>query len=80
MKREGLLFGPFAESLPNSAGLVDVQGKPTTRLDFSEPVDGLEAPWGMAQLTFMADSQRTPDAAAQHRTPCWPSPAPTRAA
>ena len=60
MKREGLLFGPFAEGLPNHA-LVDVQGKPTTRLDFSEPVDGLEAPWGMAQLTFMADSRRTPE-------------------
>ena len=60
MKREGLLFGPFAESLPGYA-LVDVQGKPTTRLDFSEPVDGLEAPWGMAQLTFMADSRRTPE-------------------
>ena len=60
MKREGLLFGPFAESLPGY-GLVDVQGKPTTRLDFSEPVDGMEAPWGMAQLTFMADSRRTPE-------------------
>jgi putative thiamine transport system substrate-binding protein len=59
MKREGLLFGPFAERLPAYA-LVDVQGKPTTRIDFSEPVDGMEAPWGMAQLTFMADSQRTP--------------------
>ena len=60
MKREGLLFGPFAEGLPGYA-LVDAQGKPTTRLDFSEPVDGMEAPWGMAQLTFMADSRRTPE-------------------
>jgi len=59
MKRDGLLFGPFAERLPSYA-FVDVQGKPTTRMDFSEPVDGMEAPWGMAQLTFMADSQRTP--------------------
>jgi putative thiamine transport system substrate-binding protein len=59
MKREGMLFGPFAESLPAYA-LVDVQGKPTTRIDFSEPVEGMEAPWGMAQLTFMADSRRTP--------------------
>lgn len=33
MKREGLLFGPFAESLPNFQW-VDVQGKPTTRVDF----------------------------------------------
>ena len=60
MKREGLLFGPFAEGLPGYS-LVDVEGKPTTRLDFSEPVDGMEAPWGMAQLTFMADSRRTPE-------------------
>lgn len=59
MKREGLLFGPFAESLPNFQ-YVDVVGKPTTRIDFSEPVEGLEAPWGMAQLTFFADRKRVP--------------------
>ncbi len=59
MKREGLLYGPFAESLPSFV-YVDVQGKPTTRIDFSEPVEGLEAPWGMAQLTFFADRQRVP--------------------
>ena len=59
MKRESLLFGPFAESLPNFK-YVDVVGKPTTRIDFSEPVEGLEAPWGMAQLTFFADRKRVP--------------------
>ena len=59
MKREGLLFGPFAEALPSFAN-VDVKGKPTTRIDFSEPVDGMEAAWGMAQLTFYADSTRVP--------------------
>ncbi len=59
MKREGLLFGPFAEQL-SSFAYVDTLGKPTTRLDFAEPVDGMEAPWGMAQLTFMADAQRVP--------------------
>jgi putative thiamine transport system substrate-binding protein len=59
MKREGLLFGPFAEQLPNFR-YVDVAGKPTTRIDFSEPVEGLEAPWGMAQLTFFADRKRVP--------------------
>ena len=57
MKREGLLFGPWSEKLPNYA-LVDTVGKPTTRIDFSEAVDGMEAPWGMAQLTFYADSAR----------------------
>ena len=59
MKREALLFGPFSENLPNYKW-VDVIGKPTTRSDFSEPVDGLEAPWGMAQFTFFADRKRVP--------------------
>jgi putative thiamine transport system substrate-binding protein len=59
MKREGLLYGPFADSLPSFAN-VDTVGKPSTRIDFSEPVDGMEAPWGMAQLTFFADSKRVP--------------------
>lgn len=59
LKREGLLFGPFAESLPNFA-LVDVVGKPTTRIDFSEPVEGYEAAWGMAQFTFYGDGRRVP--------------------
>ena len=59
MKREGMLFGPFAESLP-SFQYVDVVGKPTTRVDFSEPVEGLEAPWGMAQFTLFGDAQRVP--------------------
>ena len=59
MKREALLFGPFAETLP-SYQYVDLAGKPTTRMDFSEPVQGMEMPWGMAQLTFFADSKRVP--------------------
>ena len=59
LKREALLFGPFAETLPSYA-YVDTVGKPTTRTDFSEPVDGMEAPWGMAQLTFYADRRRVP--------------------
>ncbi|WP_205854830.1 ABC transporter substrate-binding protein [Piscinibacter defluvii] len=57
MKREGLLFGPFAESLP-AFRYVDTVGKPTTRIDFSEPVEGYEAAWGMAQFTFYGDARR----------------------
>jgi putative thiamine transport system substrate-binding protein len=57
MKQERLLFGPFAEDLPNFA-LVDVEGKPTVRVDFAEATEGLEAPWGMAQLTFFADGAK----------------------
>jgi putative thiamine transport system substrate-binding protein len=59
LKQAGLLFGPWAESLPNWA-LVD-QGKPV-RVDFSVPTDGMEAPWGTAQLTFIADKATTPAA------------------
>ena len=60
LKREGLLVGPFAEALPNYRW-VDTRGKPTTLTDFSEPVEGMEAPWGMAQFTFFADRQRVPE-------------------
>lgn len=60
MKREGLLFGPFAERLPHFQ-YVDLAGKPTTRIDASIPTDGMEAPWGMAQFTAFADSQRLPE-------------------
>lgn len=57
MKSEKLLFGPFAETLPNFA-LVDVKGKPTTTKDFTETTDGLESPWGMAQFTFFGDGAK----------------------
>jgi putative thiamine transport system substrate-binding protein len=57
MKTEKLLFGPFSETLPNYA-LVDVVGKPTTKQDFTEAVDGLESPWGMAQFTFFGDGAK----------------------
>ena len=57
MKRNGLLFGPFTQALPNFA-LVDFENKPTTLVDFTVPVDGLEAPWGMAKINFVYDSAR----------------------
>jgi putative thiamine transport system substrate-binding protein len=59
MKRDGLLSAPFASGLPHFQW-VDTVGKPTTLVDFSVPTDGLESPWGMAQLTFFADGQRLP--------------------
>jgi len=57
MKTEKLLFGPFATDLPSFAN-VDTKGKPTTLQDFTESVDGLESPWGMAQFTFFADGAK----------------------
>lgn len=56
MKREGLLLNEgWANKLPNFQ-YVDVCGKPTVINDFTVPTDGLEAPWGMAQLVFFNDT------------------------
>jgi len=60
LKRQDLLFGPFAESLPNFR-LVDTAGKPTTLNDFTIPTEGYEAPWGMAQLVFLYDTASVPE-------------------
>jgi putative thiamine transport system substrate-binding protein len=57
MKADRLLFGPFTDALPNFR-YVDTDGKPTTLFDFAEGVEGLESPWGMAQLTFFGDGAR----------------------
>ncbi|MEH6495470.1 MAG: ABC transporter substrate-binding protein, partial [Pseudomonas marincola] len=66
MKKQDLLFGPFTQTLPNYK-LVDTENKATTTVDFTIPVDGLEAPWGMAKFNFIYDSarvQKTPTSVA----------------
>ena len=55
MKNNNLLYGPFAEQLPNFV-YVDTVNKPTVLVDFTEPTEGYESPWGMAQLNFIYDS------------------------
>lgn len=57
MKEQGLLFGPWAEDLP-SWQFVDVEGKAAVTADFTVPTEGLEAPWGMAQIIFYHDTAR----------------------
>jgi putative spermidine/putrescine transport system substrate-binding protein len=57
-KRHGLLHGPFADLLPHQM-LVD-WSKPSVKNDFGEPVEGLESPWGSAQVVMIYDSRRTP--------------------
>jgi putative thiamine transport system substrate-binding protein len=59
MKKHGLLYGPFTTRLPNFH-LVDTENK-STQTDFTLPVEGLEAPWSMAQLVFIYDSVRVPE-------------------
>ena len=46
MKDEGLLFGPWAEDLPNRA-LTNPSNAALTA-DFTVPTEGYESPWGMA--------------------------------
>ncbi len=57
MKENDLLFGPWAEDIPNWA-LLDPQENPALIEDFTVPVEGLEAPWSMARLVFYYDSAR----------------------
>ena len=57
-KRNGLLYGPFADRLPNQI-LVD-WSRPSVYNDFGEPVENLESPWGSAQVVMIYDSARTP--------------------
>ena len=54
MKAADLLFGPYAEQLPNWA-FVDVDGK-TVQTDFTVPTEGFESPWAMAQVVFIQDT------------------------
>jgi putative thiamine transport system substrate-binding protein len=59
MKERGLLYGPFAERLPN-ASLVD-RSRRSNLVDFTVPHDGFESPWRMAQIVFVYDSARVND-------------------
>jgi putative thiamine transport system substrate-binding protein len=59
MKRDGLLGEPFVAGLP-SAEHINLDD-PTIATDFSVPTDGLEAPWGRAQLVLMHDQARRPN-------------------
>ena len=54
MKDNQLLFGPFVEGLPNWKY---VDKTLPVDVDFSEPTDGLEAPWGVGQLVFIHDEE-----------------------
>ncbi|WHR52185.1 ABC transporter substrate-binding protein [Vibrio furnissii] len=55
MKNNDLLYGPFVETLPNWQY---INASLPIDSDFSEPTDGLEAPWGVGQLVFIYDHQK----------------------
>ena len=60
MKTNALLQDDaWARKLP-SWRFTDAEALPAIELDFAEPTDGRESPWGRAQLVFTHDSLRLP--------------------
>ncbi|MDO6496600.1 ABC transporter substrate-binding protein [Photobacterium sanguinicancri] len=55
MKHSNLLYGPFVSSLPNWAF---VDKRLPVDIDFTEPTEGLEAPWGVGQLVYIHDTEQ----------------------
>ncbi|QXD15592.1 ABC transporter substrate-binding protein [Rhodocaloribacter litoris] len=53
------LYGPFTERLPN-ARYIDFDD-PFIGIDFQQPVDGYEMPWGNVQWILIYDSARVSD-------------------
>lgn len=50
------LYGPFTDMLPN-AQYIDFEN-PFIGIDFQQPIDGYEAPWGNVQLALIYDTTR----------------------
>ena len=57
MKEQKLLYGPYAERLPNWR-YVDTVKKRSNLVDFTIPNEGYESPWRMAQIVFVYDAKR----------------------
>lgn len=53
------LFGPFTDKLPN-AQFIDFQN-PFIGIDFQQPVNGYECPWGNVQLAIIYNSEKVPN-------------------
>jgi len=57
-KENDLLFGPFAEQLPNFKKYIDGEDE-EVKNDFGFPIEGYEAPYGKSQMVFINDSAVT---------------------
>ncbi|MCB9267419.1 MAG: ABC transporter substrate-binding protein [Lewinellaceae bacterium] len=53
------LYGPWANKLPN-ARFIDFENS-FIGMDFQQPVDGFECPWGNVQMAIIYDSLKVPD-------------------
>ena len=59
LKEADLLFGPWSEGIPNAAHVN--WDDPSISYDFGVSVDGLESPWGSAQMVFVYNSAFVPE-------------------
>ena len=57
MKEQKLLYGPYAERMPNWR-YVDTVRKRSNLVDFTIPNEGYESPWRLAQIVFVYDGKR----------------------
>ncbi|WP_339720604.1 ABC transporter substrate-binding protein [uncultured Paraglaciecola sp.] len=58
LKEQGFLLGDLWTAIPNSASLA-VDKLPIT-VDFGEPMDGFEVPWGIGQFNLIAEKAAYP--------------------
>lgn len=56
LKDNNFLYGPFSNDLPNYRYIDESSNKSLT-LDFGTAVDGMESPWGKAQVIFIHDTE-----------------------
>jgi putative spermidine/putrescine transport system substrate-binding protein len=59
LKQADLLYGPFAQALPNS--IYVNWDDPALAFDFGFPVEGYESPWGHAQFVMDYDTAQVGD-------------------
>jgi putative spermidine/putrescine transport system substrate-binding protein len=59
MREADLLFGPYAERLPNIR-YVNLED-PSVKNDFGYPTEGYESPYGSAQVVMIYDAARVPN-------------------
>jgi putative spermidine/putrescine transport system substrate-binding protein len=59
-KQNNLLYGPFAQYLPNYQKYID-QNSNAMNFDFGTPVDGFESPYAQAEFVLINDSAVTPE-------------------
>lgn len=64
-KKNGLLYGPFTDKLPNFEKYINKDSVEVTS-DFGFPVEGYEAPYGKAQLVMVYDKDRLSEIPIDH--------------